>query len=321
MKRLLLLAVFCSGCGYVGEPLPPLLNIPSAATDLEARQVGDRIRIEFTIPPLTTEGQVFTDLERVELRIGTAGEGQFSVDAWAAGATVLEGVQAQDGTVVFEAPAAPWVGREVVVGANIHARNRRFSGWSNLASVSVVPPLGRPGSVAASNVEPGVRLSWSGNAPSYRVFRRGPGQSEFTAVAEVQAAEWVDTATEYGEAYSYRVTGLTKTPTGEAVSDPSSAVQIVPEDRFPPKPPSSVNAVASTSTIELAWEPSPGAVDYAVYRAPAEGSWERTGSTAGVPSYSDKPPRSGEVYRYAVAARDAAGNESDKSEAVQVTAP
>jgi len=62
-------------------------------------------------------------------------------------------------------------------------------------------------------------------------------------------------------------------------------------------------------------------VDYAVYRASAGGSWERTGSTAGVPSYSDKPPRSGEVYRYAVAARDAAGNESDKSEAVQVTAP
>jgi hypothetical protein len=320
VKRLLLLAVLWSGCGYVGEPLPPLLNIPSAVTDLQARQVGDRIRIEFTIPPLTTEGEVFTGLDRVELRIGPSGEGPFSADAWAAGATVLEGVQAGNGRVVFDTPAAPWAGREVVVGANLHANNRRMSGWSNLAAVAVIQPLARPSSVAVSAVKEGVSLAWKGSAPGYRVFRQAPGESEFTRAADVAPAEWTDTATEYGKPYEYQVIAVAKTATGEAVSDPSSVVRVVPEDRFPPEPPAGLSAVASTSTVELAWEPSAGATAYTLYRA-AEGEWERVGSTTGTPAHSDKPPRSGVAYRYAVTASDAAGNESAKSEAVQVTAP
>jgi hypothetical protein len=320
VKRLLLLAVLGSGCGYVGEPLPPLLNIPSAVADLQAKQVGERIRIEFTIPPLTTEGQLFTDLERIELRVGPAGEEQFSVDAWAAEATALEGVQALENKVTFETPAKPWVGRSVIVGANLHARNGRFSGWSNLASLAVVAPVAPPSSVAASNVRQGVRLVWRGNAASYRILGRPPGGSVFAPLAEVSSSEWVDTATQYGKLYAYQIVALAKTPTGEAVSDASSAVQIVPEDRFPPEPPAGFSGVASTDTVELAWEPSPDAVTYTIYRA-AEGSWERIGATTGVPAYSDKPPQPGVEYRYSVTASDAAGNESGKSQVTRVIAP
>jgi fibronectin type 3 domain-containing protein len=166
-----------------------------------------------------------------------------------------------------------------------------------------------------------VRVSWSGTAPLYRVFRRAPGQPGFSMSAEVPGPEWVDTATQYGRSYAYQVTGVARTPTGEAVSDPSFAVQIVPRDLFPPDPPAKLRAVVSASTIELAWEPSGGATDYVVYRAAAGEQWRQAGSTAGAPAFSDKPPRPGVVYRYTVTARDAAGNESAKSEAAEASLP
>jgi len=37
-----------TGCGYIGEPLPPALNIPSRVTDLRAVEFGDKILAEWT---------------------------------------------------------------------------------------------------------------------------------------------------------------------------------------------------------------------------------------------------------------------------------
>jgi fibronectin type 3 domain-containing protein len=152
------------------------------------------------------------------------------------------------------------------------------------------------------------------------MFRQVAEESEFAPVAEVSGHEWIDTHTSYGTRYRYRVMAVSKTPHGEAVSDLSAPVEIAPQDRYPPDPPGRLTAVASTASIELAWEPSAGAVSYGVDRAAGNGSWERIGSVA-APAYSDHPPESGKTYRYAVTARDASGNESARSEAAEVAAP
>jgi hypothetical protein len=321
VKRLVLLAAaIWSGCGYVGEPRPPLLNIPGRVENLTARQIGDRILIEFTVPPLTTEGEVFKNLASVEIKMGTAGGTPFSVDAWAAGATSLPDVVAQDMRVSYETPVQPWAGKQVVIGANVLATNKRPSGWSNLVALAVASPLSRPASVTAANVKEGVRVSWVGEAPLFRVFRQAPPEADFSVAGEVAAKDWLDTTTAYGKSYTYRVVAVAKTATGEAVSEPSDTVSITPEDQFPPDAPAGIKAIASTVTIELAWDPSPGAVSYGVYRAQGQGEWERI-ATPDIPAYSDKPPQSGAVYRYAISARDVAGNEGPKSEPVEVMAP
>ena len=57
MRRVpLILALLVTGCGYVGDPLPPALNIPVPVADLNAVQRGDQIIIQFTVPQMTTEG-------------------------------------------------------------------------------------------------------------------------------------------------------------------------------------------------------------------------------------------------------------------------
>ena len=44
-----------SGCGYVGPPQPPALNIPKPVDDLSVSEIGDRIVARFTPPSQTTE--------------------------------------------------------------------------------------------------------------------------------------------------------------------------------------------------------------------------------------------------------------------------
>ena len=64
-----------SGCGYIGEPMYPLVNIPKRVTDLAAVERGAAIIYQFTLPSLTTEGKR-AKIGRVEIR---AGEGRVSV--------------------------------------------------------------------------------------------------------------------------------------------------------------------------------------------------------------------------------------------------
>ena len=52
-----LCVLLVSGCGSIGEPLPPLLNIPERSRDLSARQTPEGVVLEWTWPRLTTEGR------------------------------------------------------------------------------------------------------------------------------------------------------------------------------------------------------------------------------------------------------------------------
>src|SRR4051812_22779429 len=104
-------AVFLSGCGTVGEPLYPALNIPSRITDLTAVERGDRIDIDFTIPPLTTEGLALKEIGSVELRVGPIGDAPFNLNNWS-GAAIRANVPTplKTGPVHAESPARAFIG-------------------------------------------------------------------------------------------------------------------------------------------------------------------------------------------------------------------
>ncbi|MBI1787731.1 MAG: hypothetical protein HYR60_09305 [Acidobacteria bacterium] len=302
----LLLAALAGGCGYVGEPLPPLLNIPARVTDLSAVEHGAKIQIRFTTPKLTTEGMVLAKPARVELRLGPRGEG-FNPDAWAAAAQLVEGL---------EVDARPWVGKEIVIGVRVTSANGRTAGWSNFVEMRVIPPLATPVEVRAEGASQGVRVTWKAPAERYRVLRSF-GETE--SAGEVEGREWIDTAAEYGKHYQYRVQAIE----GTAESEVSEAAGITLRDTFPPAVPAGLTVVAGTDSIELAWEPNAEAdlAGYRVYRAPGEGGFELLGGIQENPAYSDRKAESGRRYRYAVSAVDRAGNESPRSAAVENTAP
>src|SRR5580704_14890140 len=126
-------SVILAGCGTIGEPLYPALNIPTRVTDLTAVERGDRIEINFTIPPLTTEGLAIKEIGGVELRVGPIPGTAFNLSNWANAANRVD-LQPPEkpGPVHAESPVRGFVGKDLVVAVRVANAKGRNSEWSNL---------------------------------------------------------------------------------------------------------------------------------------------------------------------------------------------
>lgn len=310
-----------AGCGYMGDPLPPLANIPSRVNDLVAVQRGARLIVEFSAPKLTTEGVAIKREPTLDLRAGPAGA-PFDEGAWASQAKQWHPVRGDKTRIRTEIPIDSFINKEIVIGVKVVGENGKDAGWSNLAVVPVLPEPERPRSVRAESVAGGVKVTWQAAGPQFRVFRRS-GEGDFALVGTVDKPEYIDTSVEIGKSYDYRLETVVRFGEKEAESETSSEVRVVPEDRFAPGIPTGLGALASPGSIELTWDqnPEPDVAGYRVYRAVAAEEFRKVGETTGIPSYSDRQVEAGKVYRYSVAAFDRGGNEGGRSAVVEAALP
>jgi hypothetical protein len=314
-------ALFLAGCGYVGDPQPPLANIPLPVSDLAALQRGGHIIVQCAVPALTTEGHPIPPPLKLDLRAGTAD--QFEPNQWAAGARQIAPGAITNGIARYEIPAADWIGKEVIFSVQAVAGSGKRSSWSNYVIVPVVTPPEKPVGIAAAVVPQGVRLTWQGRGADFRVFRK-TGDGDYAPVAGVQSSEWTDTATEFGKRYTYLVQSVVKLHNRkEAESELSDEASITPLDIFPPAAPQGVHGSGAPNSIELNWERNTeeDLSGYRVYRGEGEGALEKIADVSVVPSYSDRKVEHGKTYRYQVAAVDQSGNESPRSAPIQVAVP
>jgi len=314
IERLTLLTFFLSGCGYIGPPLPPALDIPSPIIDLRAAEDGERILVEFTIPPLTTEGLPLKDLRSVELFVGPPNT-PFDADSWAASAKRFEVPADSAGPVAFDKiPAHDWVGQSIEIGVRATGPKGKVSAWSNLIPLLVGPPLVTPANVVASNTADGVKLTWNGSGPGYRIFRSS-GDTPPMPLGETDMPEYLDTSAQFGTEYRYLVIAFE----GEARrSVVSQTAKVTPIDEFPPAVPAGVTAAAGINSIELAWVRNTEGDfrGYNLFRAEGNGAFEKIASLIETPAYTDAKVEMGKMYRYQVSAVDLIGNESARSEPV-----
>ncbi|MBZ5583421.1 MAG: hypothetical protein LAQ30_14660 [Acidobacteriia bacterium] len=316
-------AVLLAGCGYIGDVQPPLANVPAAIEGLTATQRGARLVVQFALPARTTENRPIQPPLALDLRIGPAGE-PFNAEEWAAGARLIPDGKVANGIARYEVPLAEWTGREVVAAARTAGANGKPSVWSNYAIVEVVPPPEKPRDVAATATPQGVHLTWRARGGAFRVFRREGGPTDFAPVATVPQPEWTDATAEFGKRYAYRVESIVKLAREqEAESDPSDAVEITPQDVFPPSPPQGLRAAAAPNSIELVWDANqePFVAGYRVYRAAPGAQFEKIGDAGLIPSYSDRGVERGKTYRYQVAAVSKAGVESPASGVAEASLP
>lgn len=312
-----------TGCGYVGEPLPPRLNIPQPIRDLIAVERGNLIIVQFTLPTLTTEGVGIRPPLVLDLRIGEQGAGEFHLEEWAPHARQLGEGPVENGRARYEIPAAPWIGKQIVIGARTRIGSGRESDWSNLLAFTVIPLPAAPRDLKAENVREGVRLTWTGAAPSYRVFRRADKETGFSPAATVDSAEYIDRGAEFGKPVHYRVQAVAKSGAADVESGESPEIAFTPQDIFPPAAPAGLIAVATNNTVELTWDrnPEPDLGGYRVYRAVGDGSFELLAEINEIPSYTDRKVESGKQYRYTVAAVKKSGVAGGQSAPVAATIP
>lgn len=310
------LFAFLAGCGYVGDPQPPSLEIPMPVADLAAAQRGGLLVVTFSVPAQTTDGIPIRKIGEIDLRIAPEGED------WNSATRQIEATAAEDGKVRAETPAAEWAGRDVLVRVRAAGRRERFSEWSEPVRMRVVPPLATPADVRAEAVPEGVRVTWTAakanpEGTQYRVFRGD-------AVAGTAATnEFIDKNTQYGQKYEYTVQAFVKTgETTEAVSGESAVASVTPVDRFAPATPSGLTASAGVSAIQLNWDPNNEAdlQGYRVYRSVGAADYTPVGGILPTPNYTDRAVTAGTVYRYAVTAIDQNGNESARTAPAEATA-
>jgi fibronectin type 3 domain-containing protein len=313
-------AMFLTGCGYTGEPLPPALNLPARITDVAAVERGSRLIIQFTLPTLTTEGMTVQDSEaRVVVGAFDASR-PFDPGRWVREARVLP---AQSGGTRYETSATEFYGKTVAIAAKVLNRRGRDAGFSNFVQLQVIPAVPMPQNVHAQATAQGVELLWQGQAPAFRVFRKAPGDKDFAFLAELQVPTFTDDKTAYGKSYRYIVQAVTKVNTGVAESELSPEAEITPVDTFAPAVPSGLSAVIGPRSVELVWnrDTEPDLAGYRIYRAEGTAPLSKLSEGRTTPTFSDRTAEKGKTYRYAVAAFDQAGNESAKSAEVTTTIP
>ena len=309
-----------TGCGSIGQPLPPALHIPQRVTDLSAVEQGDQIVVQFTVPTRTTENLLIRKSVTAELGIGPA-HTPFDLETWTASAQRTE-IPTNESAVKYGVPAAGWAGKTVVIAVEVLNERGRTSGWSNQVTLAVIAPLAPPGGLKAEGVSEGVRLTWQGAASGYRIYRRVDSGANAEMVGESADRSYTDKSTEYGKAYRYSVETFRVEGDIHAASDRTAEVEIMPVDIWPPPVPSGLAAIASPGRIELAWERNvaPDLAGYNIYRAEGEGPFRKIGEARQGPSYSDSTVMAGKTYRYAVSAFDQIPNESEKSAPVSIQA-
>ncbi len=314
---------FLSGCGYIGEPLPPLMNIPGRGENITAVQRGSNIIVHVTLPALTTEGVVLKQTVRLDLRVGLKPNAVFDANAWAAGAKPAGGAAIANGVAEYKIPAAEWVGKQVAIAVKVIGTNKRDAGWSPPTYLAVMPPPAQPRDLAAESAPQGVRLTWQGDGGNFAILRRGPDEQNYAAVGRSTKPEYIDGTAQFGKEYRYMVQAMAKSGDSEAQSDLSNEAAITPQDTFPPSAPVGLTGVPSTATIELVWErsPEPTVVGYRVYRAMGSGTLELLADKQVLPAFSDRKVESGKTYRYAVSAVKSNKLESKLSDTVEVAAP
>jgi hypothetical protein len=262
-----------SGCGAPGEPTAPTPLVPTAISDLSARQAGDGVQLIFTLPVKTVSGERLAEPPAIEILRGalrpdgSADPKSFRVVSTIPGALVAN-YRFED-RVQIVVPVAPEVlstspAATPVYRVRTRASRKRTSLDSNGVTVRLFPVAERITSPQTKVMESAIELDWA--APTrtssgatlsaiseYRVYRgeldpdladaaakdisQAKWKSPLALLAASSTTSYRDTIFDFGKAYLYVVRTAISSPEGPLESSDSTPAIVVPRDTFPPAVP------------------------------------------------------------------------------------
>jgi hypothetical protein len=298
-------------CGKKGPPLPPLLRLPAAVSDLTARRIGRDVTLRFTVPAANTDGSRPADLARIEIyaHLGkVSSPADFLTDGMLVRTVIVNpaetetvdpvnavpsqaGVKQGEVVAVSEAIDAAAPADEsryyVVVGVNTRGRRGPASSVIGVPLVEAPPP---PQDVEVTYDEKAISVAWKAvsdyripdtdsslNFDVYEVDDTAAG-TPVTGLEPLNESPSSDTSVslagvEFGRRRCFAVRSTVLVDSVSVDSESAPPVCVTPVDTFPPASPRALSAVATENSVSLIWEANtePDLAGYLVLRAEAPG--------------------------------------------------
>ncbi|MCC7341250.1 MAG: hypothetical protein IT170_09195 [Bryobacterales bacterium] len=317
-----------TGCGYVGDPLPPALYIPLPVADLSAAQQEGKLAVRFTLPARTTEDLPTEASPEVDLRAAVWENRPWDEGIWEREAATLPTPPPEGAAVDALIDAAPFAGKRILLRVRVAGKLGRFSAWSNPVALRVLPTPAEIHGLAVVSAPEGVLVSWTLPAQPTpgmltEIFRKAPADHDFTRLDAVPGDRWEDRGARFGDSYVYQVRERLERDEIHYTGAFLGPLAITPVDTFPPAVPADVTAVAGAAGVELSWARNQESdfLEYRIYRSAAGSEFQPVGEPTPTPTFSDVTAPRAVPLRYRITSVDEKGNESAPFNAVEITLP
>ncbi len=334
-----------SGCGKIGDPLPPIPRAPLMVNELKVVQQGSRLILSFPIsrPPRSERLQRIDIFRLIEPESAPLGLTQEAFGERASVIATIPGEQVPAGSSTITRPdllelTQQAKGLRYRYAVRLYNKDGRAADFSNYAMITPLIELAAAPTGLATQLTPTeIAITWTppvanenGNRPAniagYNIYRKTGDNLVRLNAQPLQEPRFVDKAFQFGTPYAYEVRSLSFTPgnanLNEAIEGNASAPLVfTPRDTFPPGAPASITIASINAQVSLFWPSNPEAdlAGYNIYRsedanAPAD-KWVKLNARLHLPTtFRDDRVQVGKTYFYQVTAVDTAGNESARSE-------
>lgn len=185
---------------------------------------------------------------------------------------------------------------DVTICALKGSKAHSFATQNDYKFKSIGVYLTAPVLAAAKSVNGGLNIKWNAvkYAEGYRVYRKAPGETSWTRLADVKGLSYTDKNVANGKTYTYTVKAFSgKTFSGYDKTGISQKFIATPK---------LTKILNGSKGIQINWNKVSGADGYIVYKKTANG-WTRVATVTSL-SYIDKNVKAGSTYTYTVKAYD-----------------
>jgi hypothetical protein len=313
-----------AGCAAPGEPTARHPVVPTAISDLGARQYGNAFALTFTLPKRSMDREALAEHPTIEIYRAALSPGAVTdkKTEWRLVYTIPSeqvGPYLKGERIEFHDPLAAddlarAAGSSLAYKVRTRAAKARASEDSNVIIARIYPPPEAPHAVHVEVTETALIVKWTeaaappgASSRTYRVYRgviesgqenppadlsQAKLKTPMELVGSSPSTEFRDAHFEFGTSYIYTARSVAQYGADFVESADSAPVVVTPRDVFPPAAPSDleISIIPATSQtpayIELSWaiNPEGDLAGYSVYRSEREDAPGERISTEILPS-------------------------------------
>ena len=292
-------------CAKVGDPMPPLPSDVVLVDSLQLLQSGQDLYLTFPHPVR----------ELSEIEVYRLGEGEAEQINETDPVAVLPGSEIKilsflDRSYV-PAPDGSQSSPCLFAVRTKNLRGKR-SGFSNQVSWKPVNLPVPPAGLKTGTSETEIRIEW--RMP--QDFKPEPGKTDPEFLVNLKEVTrdtfFIVSDFTFGKPVSFEVRTIDRSSSAILLSEPLVLESFVPEDVFPPRPPSGLIVVRMPDRAQLTWDDNAETdlAGYHVYRTAAGGEPQLISPLVPINRFVDEAPPAGADFTYTVTALDKWGNES-----------